>query len=169
MFASSNWIHRKMFFISNSYLPTFFSCLSHLYLKCFLALGTNIFKYLCESFYFGNLKMIFVKLVVFLSASLDPKDVLSLNLYNSLQLVLLNFLSFSLLQALTWSHAHFAFHFWVLSNFRNMKYRKAKMNFKNLRKGKKLNGKIMGAVGEKWSSLSYFLFPVQNLFTLPCT
>ena len=129
MFASSNWIHRKIFFISNSYLPTFFSCLSHLYLKCFLALGTNIFKYLCESFYFGNLKMIFVKLVGFLSASLDPKDVLSLNLYNSLQLVLLNFLSFSLLQALTRSHAHFAFHFWVLSNFRNMKYRKAKMNF----------------------------------------
>ena len=93
--------------------------------------------------------MIFVKLVGFLSASLDPKDVLSLKLYNSLQLVLLNFLSFSLLQALTRSHAHFAFHFWVLSNFRNMKYRKAKMNFKNLRKGKKLNGKIMGAVGEK--------------------
>ena len=92
MFASSNWIHRKMFFISNSYLPTFFSCLSHLYLKCFLALGTNIFKYLCESFSFGNFKMIFVKLVGFLSASLDPKDFLSLNLYSSLPLVPLKFL-----------------------------------------------------------------------------
>ena len=93
--------------------------------------------------------MFFVKLVGFLTVSLNPKDFLSLDLYSSLQLVLLKFLSFSLLQALTQSHAHFAFHCWFLSNFRNMKYRKAKMNFKNLRKGKKLNGKITGTVGEK--------------------
>ena len=93
--------------------------------------------------------MIFVKLLGFLTVSLNPKDFLSLNLYRSLQLVLLKLLSFSLLQALTQSHVHFAFHCWFLSNFRNMKYRKAKMNFKNLRKGKKLNGKITGTVGEK--------------------
>ena len=116
-------------------------------------------------------KMIFVKLVGFLTESLDPKDFLSLNLYSRLQLVLLKFLSFSLLQALKVSlliPCSLCFSLWFLSNFRNMKYRKAKINFKNLRKGKKLNSKIMGAVGEKLSSLSYFIL-VKHLFTLPCT
>lgn len=94
-------------------------------------------------------EMIFLKLVGILSVSLDPKDILSLTLYSSLHLVLLKFLSFSLLQALTSSLAHFALNFLFLFGLRNMKYRKAKMNLKNLRKGKKLNGKIMGTVGEK--------------------